>query len=422
MRQRLAVAQHTADLVRSGRCELGERRLQHRGTGAEDSELTAPVEEPGDRLEQEIHALLMGQAADHAGEQGVRRRRQPEPFLQCLLVQGLALERVDIVAGDEMRVGRRVPDHLVDTVDDARQIGRARPEQPVETHAVLGRLDLHGIGRADGGQGIGVVEPGLQEAQTAVILEPGRREGRGRQPQGDEEGRGELALKGEIVDGHHCSRPRPGPGRWSGIQGQIGGQQPRLPVVRMDDRRPPIRIGPAGERRPRPGQGTEAQPVVRPVGPVRPGIRVARPCEEGRRLEQINDKPPMIDAPQPAGSAGQLGELGRDHAGPGAGRGLEHRRIGGQQRAHLDARGGERTRQGPRHIGEPAGLDQGIELGRDRKDPHAVNPPHWSRRRADHTPPPGRRNAPRATLEPGPDAPARPRPERSRSAPSRSGQ
>ena len=69
-----------------------------------------------------------------------------------------------------MRVGRRVPDGVVDAVQDAGDDGGASAQQAVEPHAALRRADLGGIGRRDGGDAVGELQPGLQEADAAEIL------------------------------------------------------------------------------------------------------------------------------------------------------------------------------------------------------------------------------------------------------------
>jgi hypothetical protein len=47
---------------------------------------------------------------------------------------------------------------------------------------------------------------------------------------------------------------------------------------------------------------------------------------------------------------------------------LQHRFVARQQQAHVAAPRGERRRQGADHVGQPAGLDQGMGFGGDVQD------------------------------------------------------
>jgi hypothetical protein len=62
----------------------------------------------------------------------------------------------------------------------------------------------------------------------------------------------------------------------------------------MDDGRSPVRIGPTGERR-------KPRSVIRPIGTVRPRIRIARPIEKRERLKEIEGKTLAGGEPEPPG-------------------------------------------------------------------------------------------------------------------------
>ena len=144
----------------------------------------------------------------------------------------LARRRPSVVGGvgrREVRIGGGVPDGGVDAVDDAGEDACPRPQQPVEPHPALGGADLLGIGRADGGDRVGVVEAGLQVADAAVILDALDGPGLGRQAEAREDRRREDALEGDVVDGDHRLR-RPAAG-----VAEVGGDEAGLPVVAMDD-------------------------------------------------------------------------------------------------------------------------------------------------------------------------------------------
>ena len=67
---------------------------------------------------------------------------------------------------------------LVDAVEDAEEHLAPGPQQAVETDAVLFGLDLARVSRADGGDGVGVEDPGRKKrkaarAQIVLVDQPG---------------------------------------------------------------------------------------------------------------------------------------------------------------------------------------------------------------------------------------------------------
>ena len=108
----------------------------------------------------------------------------------------------------QQRVGGGVPDRVVDRVQDAGEHAGARAQQAVEAAALLRRLDLARVGRAHGGQPVGVVQAGLHERQLAVEFEPVRRRRprRGRPSSANCRARKEP-LVGQVVHGEHAGRP-----------------------------------------------------------------------------------------------------------------------------------------------------------------------------------------------------------------------
>ncbi len=68
-----------------------------------------------------------------------------------------------------MRVGGRIPDFVIDTVRDADESVAAHTQKPVETVAVLGRLNLKRVTTADGRERVRRHQPGLQGRGHAVF-------------------------------------------------------------------------------------------------------------------------------------------------------------------------------------------------------------------------------------------------------------
>ena len=116
--------------------------LQRRVAGAEHGQLRRPASSSvGSGRQQQVHALLPGQPADHA-EQRARRRPAASPRRACsaaLLRRAPRAGAASKRAG-EQRIGRRVPDLVVDAVEDAAAARRARarssPSSPMPPSGV----------------------------------------------------------------------------------------------------------------------------------------------------------------------------------------------------------------------------------------------------------------------------------------------
>ncbi len=223
------------------------------------------------------------------------------------------------------------------------------------------------VGRADGGQLVGVVQPGLHERALAVELEALGSEGRAGQLQLAELQRIEFADEGEVVHGEDAGRPRPG------VQRQVRAGQRRVPVVRMDQVGAPVAIDiAAAQMRRHPAEQAEAARVVGPVAAVRRQVRVAGPVVQERRVDQVDRQ---VEARQPTAPhfdrrRAEGAAQARHHAG--SFERVEQRRIAGQQQPHVGAGTRQRRRQRRDHVAEAAGLDPREDLGGDLQQSHAA--------------------------------------------------
>jgi hypothetical protein len=90
---------------------------------------------------------------------------------------------------------------------------------------------------------------------------------------------GKLPLEREIVDRRHDLRARP-----AGI-GEVGGREPRLPVMQMDEARSPAVYTVETDIGSRPRERCETKRVVRPVTTIAAKVRVVRTIEEVRGVD-----------------------------------------------------------------------------------------------------------------------------------------
>ena len=89
---------------------------------------------------EQVEALLRGEAAHDAEQRDVGPLRQAELALQRGLVGGLRLQPAARVDRREVRVGRRVPDRLVDPVADPDEPFALGPQLVAQRATRLARI------------------------------------------------------------------------------------------------------------------------------------------------------------------------------------------------------------------------------------------------------------------------------------------
>ena len=136
---------------------------------AEDGELYRLIEHLLNNAVDEIHALLLGQTADHYYE------GQSVVYLKAELALkiALALELAGhILAGEVMRdiwVGGGVPIIRVYAVHNSVEYAASAAEDLVHMLAEEGALDLLRVGAADGGEDIGIAEGALHKVHAVSV-------------------------------------------------------------------------------------------------------------------------------------------------------------------------------------------------------------------------------------------------------------
>ena len=122
--------------------------------------------------EQQVEALLQGEARNDAEQRRRRGDGETEALLQRRLVADAHVDAQGAVVDGELGIGGGVPHRVVDAVDDAFDDGRARPQQAVERHAELGRHDFARVGRRDGGDAVGELQAAFEVADAVEVLDP----------------------------------------------------------------------------------------------------------------------------------------------------------------------------------------------------------------------------------------------------------
>ncbi len=121
-----------------------------------------------DGVGDERHAFLLVQPADVADD-GLEHILQPEPLPQGLLVLVLVVERVDAVLARDVAVHLRVPDLVINAVEDAAHLA-AMHLQGMAQAEVLGRVqDLPGVTGRDRGDEVGIDNAALHQVEGGVV-------------------------------------------------------------------------------------------------------------------------------------------------------------------------------------------------------------------------------------------------------------
>ena len=176
---------------------------------------------------------------------------------------------------------------------------RSSPSSPMPTSGVM---ISRGIGRRDRGDAVGELQAGLQIADAAEIFDAVDAQARGGRPSVPKIEAGKWPWNARL-----CTVITV-PGAAAAVM-QIGGQQRRLPVVRVHDfrpRRPATRRADIGADA---RQGGEAPGVVGPVVPVGSEVRIARPVRtDAARRARTDRGPAAVPAQQPRRAAEQIGD------------------------------------------------------------------------------------------------------------------
>ena len=333
VRQRLVIADAHGDAAGMARGGLVEARFQRRIARPQQRKTPADPDEMVDRFEQDVHALLPGEPADHH-EQRTVAGFQRELLLQRPFVGGAFCQRASAEIRLERGIDLRVPLLRVDAVDDAAHPIAPADDQPFQTHAEFGQADFTGIGGADGGDGAGRFHPGLQEADAAVIFHAVHGPGLGRQVEQREKVASEIALERHVVDGHHRGQGLAVKGR----EPQIGERHARLPVVRVDQVETVLLRRAAGDIGRRAPERGIAPPVVAPIVTEGIDIGAAVALEKARRVQHQQRMIAQLAGQQPR-RLPQQGIPGVDRLR--LAQRLQHGGVARQQRGHLHAMRGQ---------------------------------------------------------------------------------
>ena len=252
---------------------------------------------------------------------------------------------------------------VIRAVEDTVQVLPAGAQHAVHAEAEGRCLDFPAVGRAHGGEQVGVDEGGFHETELSVKLHPAGVEQARRQAGLAQGGGREIALITQVVDrkdGARCAESL-------AVEGfQVNRNEAGGPVVQVDDvrdeaqRQAAFQDGLAEEN--------EALGVVRVVSLAGSVQRVAQ--EVAVVFQQVDrhrfGKRALVNEPFARLVPGFRRDLQAERRQRDARR--KHRAVFGEHHPHIVAEGLERRGQGAGHIGQAAGLGEGLNFGRNEKD------------------------------------------------------
>ena len=171
------------------------------------------------------------------------------------------------------------------------------------------------------------------------------------------------------MDRDHGCRAR------AAIIGEIGGGQPRLPIMPVHNAGPKLRTFPQREASRDLAKRSEPEGIIRPIKPIRSHIGATRTREEMRSIEHEKVEPSGV-CTQHLGATTEKVRL--DQHGLGSVDLAHHCRISRNERHHRDTFGGKRPSKRAGNIGKAPGLDQRIDFRNDREDRDLAHAPSLS--------------------------------------------
>ncbi|KAK4044961.1 hypothetical protein OUZ56_032367 [Daphnia magna] len=315
----------------------------------------------------EVDPLLGHEATDEAKQRQILPLDQTEFLLEGRLAAPLRRSILGVETGGDCAVGRRVPDGVVDAVEDRRSLRSSFQKDRLEPEAALLRQELARIGRADGRDGIRMEDAELEEVEAAMKFNAVRGKELGIDPDLFEGRLREDPLMSGVVNRENALRLRER--RLLRLQGaQEGRYEGGRPVVDVDGV-----DGSSAGGADLGNFGNCPRKQRKERGSPRGCIAVDRVAGERRREVEEEE----IDLGREAPVVGGDGDLG---AVPKEGDRRQTARkkqaglfVGGElgrDDRHPVTGGAERFRERGSHIGEPADLHVRKKLGHGEKEVH----------------------------------------------------
>ncbi|MNE40793.1 hypothetical protein D3C80_1348320 [compost metagenome] len=200
MRQPFIIADMGADQLRITLCQRLQAVFKCRIPLSMNDQPAFPFNYKGYDVREEINSLLPGQATDHA-EYRALGRGKTKGLEQGIFVEAPSRGRGSREIGENVRVRRRIPDVLIDAVDDAAQVLAPLGKHALHSHSHFRCEDFSCVSGAYRRHGRCGRQATLQKRHVAIIFEAIHGAEVGRQSEHARPLQWILSLKREIVKG-----------------------------------------------------------------------------------------------------------------------------------------------------------------------------------------------------------------------------
>ena len=239
MRQVFVVAGAQGGLPRVAGQGLAQGGFDAGVATAENHQLATQIDQFRQHGRHQVQTFLFAQAGHRRKQECVGPFFQAEQTLQGALDTGLAAHALAIKMGIEQRVCGRVPELVVNAIEDAADTIAPVAQHAVQAAALFWRHDLLGVAWTDGGDGVGKLQTGFHEGKLPVVFRTvDGEQGLWHAEFGTAGGR-KQSLVSQVVDGEHAGRDTASAGQ----QLLVKRSQTGMPVVRMHHVGLPVGVG-----------------------------------------------------------------------------------------------------------------------------------------------------------------------------------
>ncbi len=151
----------------------------------------------------EVESLLPGQAGNHADDRGVGRGVKMEILPERLLAMFFTGEVGNAEVTGKIGIGVRVPDRVINTVQDAEDAVSPLVQDTVQSEALLRSHNLGSITGADGSNSVGENDAALEKVDIVIELQATVIEKTPIEVEERPGGISETTLVSQVMNGHH---------------------------------------------------------------------------------------------------------------------------------------------------------------------------------------------------------------------------
>ncbi len=137
--------------------------------GTKQHELAAAIEAVRDSSKNEVHAFLMVQSANE-GNDGTELFAEPKPITKSVFVDVFIIDGFQGKAFGNVRVGLRIPDVVIEAIENAAELSVMNAEDALKAHAEVAVTNFGAISWRDGGDKIRIDDATFHQVDRAMTM------------------------------------------------------------------------------------------------------------------------------------------------------------------------------------------------------------------------------------------------------------